>query len=276
MTDLTVGVALAEAVAGLAASGVEDPARDARRLLSHRIGPGRLLDRDAWLTAREAEGFRADVAARMRRQPVSQILGAREFWGRRFEVTPDVLDPRPDTETLIDCALNGPAPERVLDLGTGSGAILLTLLAEWPGASGVGTDLSTGALEVAGRNADAFGLRGRVTFLLSDWLEGVAGRFDLVVSNPPYIAEAEMAGLAPEVREWEPWMALTPGGDGLAAYRTIAARLASVLRPGGRALFEIGADQGQSVPEIFRAAGFASVSLHHDLNKKPRVVEVFH
>ncbi|MEL6125395.1 MAG: peptide chain release factor N(5)-glutamine methyltransferase [Pseudomonadota bacterium] len=276
MTEHTVGRALDAARRIFASAGVEEPLRDARRLLGHRIGQARLLDAEEALGADEAVAFEQDIASRAARQPVSQIIGSREFWGRTFSVTSDVLDPRPDTETLVECALAGPAPVRILDLGTGSGAILLTLLSEWQSATGVGSDLSKAALEVAARNAEALGLTNRATLLLSDWWDRIDGTFDLVVSNPPYISENAMPGLAPEVRLWEPRMALSPGGDGLDAYRRIADDLSTYLAVGGRALFEIGADQGESVPLLFERSGFATVKLHTDLNKKPRVVEVFH
>ncbi|MEO1423105.1 MAG: peptide chain release factor N(5)-glutamine methyltransferase [Pseudomonadota bacterium] len=276
MTEHTVGRALDAARRILASAGVEEPLQDARRLLGHRIGQARLLDAKEALGADEAAAFERDIASRAARQPVSQIIGSREFWGRTFSVTSDVLDPRPDTETLVECALAGPAPVRILDLGTGSGAILLTLLSELQSATGVGSDLSKAALEVAARNAEALGLTNRATLLLSDWWDRIDGTFDLVVSNPPYISENAMPGLAPEVRLWEPRMALSPGGDGLDAYRRIADDLSTYLAVGGRALFEIGADQGESVPLLFERSGFATVKLHTDLNKKPRVVEVFH
>ncbi|MEL6426519.1 MAG: peptide chain release factor N(5)-glutamine methyltransferase, partial [Pseudomonadota bacterium] len=264
MTEHTVGRALDAARRIFASAGVEEPLRDARRLLGHRIGQARLLDAEEALGADEAVAFEQDIASRAARQPVSQIIGSREFWGRTFSVTSDVLDPRPDTETLVECALAGPAPVRILDLGTGSGAILLTLLSEWQSATGVGSDLSKAALEVAARNAEALGLTNRATLLLSDWWDRIDGTFDLVVSNPPYISENAMPGLAPEVRLWEPRMALSPGGGGLDAYRRIADDLSTYLAVGGRALFEIGADQGESVPLLFERSGFATVKLHTD------------
>ncbi len=217
-----------------------------------------------------ADAFHADIDRRARREPVSHILGYREFWGRRFDVTPDVLDPRPETETLIACALDGPAPARVLDLGTGSGAILATLLAEWPNATGVATDLSDRALAVARRNLERHA-PGRFQTVRADWFSGLSGRFDLIVSNPPYITEAAMEALSPEVREWEPHLALTPGGDGLAAYRAIAAGWDRHVAEGGRLLLEIGYDQGVSVPAIF--SPYHS-RVHRDLDGRPRVVEI--
>lgn len=273
----TVRAALAGAAGQLAAAGVPDPARDARRLLAAALGVGAdrltlIADAPVWPGA--AEAFAAMVRERARFRPVAQIVGVRAFWGRDFAVSGAVLDPRPETETLVALALGHPAPRRVLDLGTGSGAILVTLLAEWPDTTGVGTDVDPAALAVAAANAERLGVSARAAFREADWLDGVAGTFDLVVSNPPYIAEAEIAGLAPDVRDWEPRHALTPGPTGLESYRRIAAGLGPVLAPGGRGLFEIGAAQGPAVAGVFTAAGFAVRAVHADLDGRDRVVEV--
>ncbi|MHA6346688.1 peptide chain release factor N(5)-glutamine methyltransferase [Roseivivax sp. CAU 1761] len=272
----TAAAHLAEAARRLDAAGVDDPGRDARRLLAHALGiaPARLTLALPDPLAPEAEAaFAALVARRAARVPVSHLTGRREFWGRSFEVTPDVLDPRPETESLVAEALaRGFA--RVLDLGTGSGCILLTLLAERPAATGLGTDLSAAALDVARRNAGALGCAGRAEFAHGAWWQAVpaASRFDLVVSNPPYIAAAEMAALAPEVRDHEPADALTDHGDGLSAYRAIAAGAGGHLAPGGRLLVEIGAAQGPAVAAIFAAAGLAAVRVLPDLDGRDRVV----
>jgi release factor glutamine methyltransferase len=182
-----------------------------------------------------------------------------------------VLDPRPETETLIAAALDGTF-SRVLDLGTGSGAILITLLAERRLATGTGVDLSEKALSVAAANAASLAVADRAIFLQSDWLRAVSGTFDLVVSNPPYIAEAEMPGLAPEVLQWEPRLALTPGGDGLAAYRSILRDIRLVLTPPGRVLLETGAGQGDAVAALCRAAGLRAVTVLQDIDGRDRVV----
>lgn len=224
---------LAAATRRLAAAGVDDPARDARLLMRWASG----LDGAALSAAlREtpppevAARFEAAVAARAARRPLSHVTGRRIFWGREFEVTPDTLDPRPETETLIAAALDGTAPGRVLDLGLGTGCILLTLLAEWPFARGVGVEVSAPALEVARRNAARLGVADRADLRAGDWYAGLDGRFDLIVSNPPYIPAAEMAGLSPEVREHEP-------GGGADAGRGRARRLSrprrGALRPAG-------------------------------------------
>ncbi|MFD1912354.1 peptide chain release factor N(5)-glutamine methyltransferase [Halodurantibacterium flavum] len=264
---------LPAAIAQLRKAGVEGAPRDARILLAHALG----IEADRLTLALHdplpegaADRFAAAVEARCRRQPVSQIIGWRDFFGRRFRVTPDVLDPRPETETLVAAALEQPF-SRVLDLGTGSGAILLSLLAETD-ATGTGVDLSVPALEVARDNASRLGLEARAEFLVSDWFEDVSGRFDLVVSNPPYITITEMEKLSPEVRAWEPHLALTPGGDGLDAYRRIGARVREYLEPGGRLMVEIGAAQGADVAEIFKAAGLAGITILPDLDGRDRVV----
>lgn len=266
--------ALAVAAARLQAAGIEAAAGDARRLLAFAMGIGadrltlHLMD---GLSAAAEVRFEAALAAREGRQPVAQIVGERLFWGRRFRVTPDVLDPRPETETLIAAAL-GSDFARVLDLGTGSGAILVTLLAERPRATGVGVDVSEPALEVARWNADGLGIAPRAVFQRSDWVASVVGRFDLIVSNPPYISGAEMAGLAPEVRDWEPHLALTPGGDGLDAYRAIAAGVGPHLEPGGRLIVEIGPTQGAAVAALFAAAGLCDIKVRPDMDGRDRIV----
>ena len=270
----TLAVLLAQAVRDLRDAGVPEAATDARALLAHAAGiaPDRLTlhlpDPAADdLVAR----FGALVARRAARAPVSHLTGGRLFWGRRFIVTPDVLDPRPETETLVAQALSAPFA-RVLDLGTGSGAILLSLLAEQTAAVGVGVDLSAPALTVAQRNADAFGLTDRCAFLHGSWFAPVTGRFDLIVSNPPYIAAAEMAALSPEVRLHEPHLALTPGGDGLDAYRAIAAGVMAHLAPQGRLLLEIGPTQGPAVVQLLAQAGLEPAQILQDMDGRDRVV----
>lgn len=266
---------LARGAERLSASGVPQPARDARRLMAEALGvaPDRLtlLAADT-LGAGPAAAFERMIAERARFRPVAQIVGRRAFWGRNFAVTGAVLDPRPETEALVALALGGARASRVLDIGTGSGAILLTLLAEWPEARGVGTDIDEAALAVAAGNASGLGVAERAEFVRADWAAGVSGRFDLVVSNPPYIAEAEIAGLAADVREWEPRHALTPGLTGLEGYRWISLRLGELLAPGGRVFLEIGPAQGAAVVEILSRAGLRNVEVHPDLDGRDRVV----
>jgi release factor glutamine methyltransferase len=271
---MTGAEALRAALPRLQNAGIERAGRDLRLLLAFAIGipPDRLtLVLDDPLSDAAAVRFEAAVQARVSRQPVSQIVGGRQFWGRWFRVTPDVLDPRPETETLIAAALDGTF-SRVLDLGTGSGAILITLLAERRLATGTGVDLSEKALSVAAANAASLAVADRAIFLQSDWLRAVSGTFDLVVSNPPYIAEAEMPGLAPEVLQWEPRLALTPGGDGLAAYRSILRDIRLVLTPPGRVLLETGAGQGDAVAALCQAAGLRAVTVLQDIDGRDRVV----
>ncbi|MHC0052691.1 peptide chain release factor N(5)-glutamine methyltransferase [Actibacterium sp. D379-3] len=268
---MTGNQALIAAVARLRAAGIADAPRDARRLLAHAMGVAAdrltLVLPDP-LTPQAETAFEAAIARRAAREPVSHITGRRVFFGRDFHVGPAVLDPRPETETLIELALAAPF-SRVLDLGTGSGCILLTLLAERPGATGLGVDLSPAALAVARGNAARLGLVG--AFALSDWFSAVTGRFDLIVSNPPYIAADEMAALSPELGH-EPEMALTPGGDGLDAYRAIAAGAPAHLAPGGRLLVEIGPTQAHAVSALFARAGLENISTHPDLDGRDRVV----
>ncbi len=265
---------LRAATARLKAAGVETPARDARRLMAHALemSPDRLtVGLPDKLTPSVEKRFDAAIKAREARQPVSQIVGWREFYGRRFKVTPDVLDPRPDTETLIDWVLRYPF-QNILDLGTGSGCILLTLLVERPDVRGVGIDVSEAAIDVALANAADLGVSKRAFFDTSDWLEDVSGRFDIITANPPYISAGEMTDLAPEVRDHEPHLALCPGGDGLDAYRAIAKRVARHLTPAGPLFVEIGATQAAAVTEIFRNADLEVAPPRQDLNGHDRVI----
>ena len=266
--------ALAPAVARLEAAGVEGAGRDARVLMAHALGiaPDRLtLHLPDEMTGPQVSAFDEAIRARASRQPVAQIIGQRLFWGRWFRVTRDTLDPRPETETLVAAALEQPFL-KVLDLGTGSGCILLSCLAGMPVSQGVGVDISEAALAVAADNSRNLGLDGRARFQRSDWFSQVSGAFDLIVSNPPYIAADEMQALAPEVRDWEPHLALTPGGDGLDAYRTIARGAGARLLPGGRLLAEIGPAQGQAVAAMFAAAGLQDVRVLPDMDGRDRVV----
>lgn len=271
---MTAAEALRAATPQLLAAGIPDAVGDARRLLAHAIGlaPDRLtLHLSDPLTPDQQASFDNAITRRLARQPVSQIVGGRLFWGRMFQVTPDTLDPRPETECLVAEALSAPF-SRLLDLGTGTGCILLSCLADRPMATGLGTDIDPATLAVAARNAASLGLAARAEFRLSDWCADVTGSFDLILSNPPYIAAAEMADLAPEVRLWEPHRALTPGGDGLAPYRSLAQDAPSRLLPGGRLLVEIGPTQGQAVATLFAEAGLGSIRVLPDFDGRDRVV----
>lgn len=275
MTAPTVAAWLRAAQARLApVIGQDEAGRDLRLILLRATGwsAARLGISGAEPMPPEADA-RADamLAARLTRQPLAQILGEWGFYGRDFIVTQDTLVPRPDTETLIELALAQPFSDLV-DLGTGSGAIAVTLLAERGGARAVGCDISQGALDVAARNAARHGVAARLDLQRADWWAGVMGRFDLIVSNPPYVRESDYALLPPEITTWEPRAALTPGGDGLSAYRAILGGLGPHLVPGGRCLVEIGADQGRDVAAIFAAAGLVDIAVHPDINGKDRVV----
>lgn len=262
----------------LARSGVPEAQRDARWLMSAAlmIPRARLLSASGDLIDDAAlETFLGMIEARCLRQPVSQITGRREFWGREFHVTSDVLDPRPETETLVELVLKDvPSPGRVLDLGTGSGVLVVTLLAELADSTGMAVDIDLAALQVAALNAVRHSVDQRVAFRQSDWVTGVNEQFDLIVSNPPYIPAEVVANLDPEVRDWEPRHALTAGPSGLEAYERIACDLDRILAPCGTALFEIGFDQGGSVSALFRGSGFGAVDIHRDLHGRDRVVSV--
>lgn len=264
-----------EGTRALRDAGVPGPERDARLLLAEAISMpvARLTLEPDWpVTMEQVSVFHGFLARRSAREPVSRILGRRVFWGRDFEVTPDVLDPRPETETLIAEALSGGTAKRLIDLGCGSGIIGVTLLAEWPSATGVCSDVSQPCLDVTARNAKTQNVTDRLTLVQSDWFEGVDGEFDLIVSNPPYITEDEMAHLDPDVALHDPHLALTPGGDGLSPYRVLAEGSMNHLSEGGRVLVEIGWKQGPDVAEIFTKAGLSNVKVVADLDGRDRVV----
>ncbi|HUH10899.1 MAG TPA: peptide chain release factor N(5)-glutamine methyltransferase [Brevundimonas sp.] len=267
------------AQARLKAAGVDSPSIDARLLLEAATGAGRvdiLTDPYRVVDADKIAALDAMIDRRVKREPVSRILGKKGFWKIMLNVTPDVLSPRPDTETLLDVVVRAFPPQRafdMIDLGTGSGAILLAALAERAGARGVGTDISTEAIAVARENAANLDLDGRCTFIRTDWAAGFADdSFDLVVSNPPYIPTGDIPGLDPEVREHDPHLALDGGPDGLQPYRDLAPEIARILRPEGVFAVEIGWDQGPQVKALFEAAGFANVKVVKDLGDRDRVV----
>lgn len=272
----TYGAAIAAAAAKLAEAGAPSPERDAELLMrwAARATPEAFsLMRGETVAAEAAARFETAIGQRIAREPVSHITGERLFWGRAFKVTPDVLDPRPESETMIAAALDGPEPERVLDLGVGSGCLLGTVLAERPEATGLGLDASRKALRVANENMEALGLADRATLRMGDWVDGLEEGFNLILCNPPYIAEEEIAALEPEVREHEPRLALTPGGDGMDPYRRIAPELAFCLRRKGRALFEIGPTQAEAVSGIFASFGWPDPIVHKDMDGRDRCLE---
>ena len=259
-------------------AGIESAERDAQLILASHLktDPGMLrlqMDRELTATAFSdavQHAYQTDLQARASGRPVSKILGTRAFWNSAFYVNDDVLDPRPDTELLVETALQQPYT-RALDLGTGSGCIAVTLALESRGATVLATDISEKALSVARRNARAAGVEVAVEFRRSDWFGSVEGMFDLIVSNPPYIAADEMAGLAPDLA-FDPREALTDGADGLSAYREITLHAPKHLVSGGRLLVEIGWQQGDQVAEMVKAAGFDAVRVLPDLAGHDRVV----
>ena len=271
---MTAAEAMVAAMARLRAAGVPDPARDARILLAHaaQVDAARVT-----LIAPEdiahdiAERYEHLIALRAVRVPVSQLIGSREFYGRRFEISSEVLDPRPETESLIEAALAAPF-DRVLDLGLGSGCILVTLLAERPDATGVGVDISEAACLQASANAVLQDVAGRAEILRSDWFDAVEGRFDLIVSNPPYLSAHEMGDIQPELRDHEPRLALTDEADGLTAYRVIAAQAQGYLNAQGRVLVEMGWQQSGAVGDIFTQQGWGDIAILPDLDGRDRIL----
>jgi|TARA_B110000908_G_C10267021_1_gene465220 release factor glutamine methyltransferase len=270
----TAAQAMVVATARLRLAGVDDPARDARILLAHaaKVDASRVTliapdDIAPEISAR----YEQLIALRTQRVPVSHLIGEREFYGRRFKVSCDVLDPRPETETLIEAALAEPFAS-VLDIGTGSGCILVTLLAERESAVGIGTDLSEAACLQAAANAVLNNVDTRAEIFHSDWFGSVRGRYDLIVSNPPYLAATEMDDVSPELRDHEPRMALTDEADGLIGYRMLATFGQRFLDPQGRLLAEIGWQQGPEVIALFQQAGWLNPRLLQDLDGRDRVV----
>jgi release factor glutamine methyltransferase len=263
----------------LEAAGIAGPVIDARLLVEAAAEATRVdivTDPHRLLTPEQAERLEDYLTRREHREPVSQILGRKGFWKIMLSVNENVLTPRPDTETLVEYVLRDfppHAPWRVLDLGVGSGAILLSILAERPAARGLGVDLSEDALAVARDNAANLGLAGRVALLRGDWTAGLGGaEFDLVVANPPYIASEVIETLEPEVKRYEPRLALDGGPDGLDAYRLLAPEILRVLKPGGRFAVEIGYDQKAPVEALFHEAGAQGVVTLRDLADRDRVV----
>lgn len=262
--------------AQLRAAHIENAERDVRKLTAAALAVSAdriTLMSDYSVTPEQAEKFETFVSQRIARKPVARIIGRRQFWGREFEISPDVLDPRGDTETVILEALKTPS-QRVLDLGTGSGILAVTLLAEWPKAQVVASDISSAALAVAAKNAAIHGVQARVEFCQSNWFTAISGQFDLIVSNPPYIAESELPQLSPEVTLYDPKIALSPGKDGVAAYREIAQKARNYLMPNGRIIVEIGAAQATAVYKIFTQNGYREIECLQDLEGKDRVIAV--
>jgi release factor glutamine methyltransferase len=281
--DFEASTARSEALTSLEKTfkiaGIENPAREARVSLcaASGISPVALI-----VEPREPLGSAAwkvqEVAKRRATgEPLSRIVGKREFWGLSFAITPQVLDPRPETETIVEAALSILSDRRedklnILDLGVGSGALLCALLTEFGAARGIGVDISVDAADVAQGNLQACGLSLRAEIRVGDWTSGLEGRFDLIVSNPPYIPTADLAGLPREVRDFDPWLALDGGIDGLAAYRQILAESRRILTPPGWLLAELGVGQAAKVTPIANQCGFTDVTIYQDLAGADRVV----
>ncbi|MDE0172037.1 MAG: peptide chain release factor N(5)-glutamine methyltransferase [Defluviicoccus sp.] len=269
----TVEALLRDAGERLRAAGVPSPRADARLLLRavlDRSAEASIRDPDGPVPIASADRFLTLVERRAGRKPVSRILGEREFWSLGFSLVPDTLDPRPDSEAVVDAALawcgNRSEPLRVLDLGTGTGCLLLSVLSELPRATGVGTDIAEAAVAAAAQNAARHGLSRRASFRRTDWDADIEGQFELILSNPPYIPSSEIGGLEPEVSLWEPRAALDGGADGLDAYRRLAPAIAGRLAPGGAAFLEIGSGQERPVETIMAAEGLARFARKADLS----------
>lgn len=268
----SVGAFLCQAGQVLRAAAIENPRQEARLLLGHAMGATAeqlLRDPRAPVSPAAIPRFRAALAARLDAVPMAHILGRQGFWTLDLAVSPATLIPRPDSEALVEAALEAfpdrRAPLRVLDLGTGTGCLLLAVLSEYEHAFGIGIDLVPEAAALAARNARANGLGDRAAFLTGEWAGAIRGRFDLVLSNPPYIESAAIAGLMPEVARHEPASALDGGADGLDAYRALAAILPGLLAPGGRAILELGQGQRLAVEKLAHAAGLEAVFCRPDL-----------
>jgi release factor glutamine methyltransferase len=272
--SLAIDQLLESSVSVLATAGVESPRLDARILASAvlKCSPNQLLMQSSFaLSDDDQEQFLSLINRRCAGEPVSRILGVREFWSMPFKLSLDTLDPRPDSETLVEVALSLVGAQQasslsVLDAGTGTGCLLLALLSEWSTAIGVGIDVSHGAIVTARANAIALALEDRASFFVADWLTSVEGIFDVVVSNPPYIREDELPALAREVRSYDPLRALLAGPDGLSAYRSLMPDCERLLRPDGVVVMEIGFGQEYPVKLIMEAAGLTRIETHYDLS----------
>jgi release factor glutamine methyltransferase len=271
--------ALKEAVALMKARVADTPVLDARLIVQHALEidwSELYLGADQPLSEPQRVRLAAALARRLAREPVSRIVGRRHFWTLDLAVTPHTLDPRADSETVVEAALaaipDRGAALRVLDLGAGTGALLLALLAELRNAAGLGIDVSFEAARVARANAESHGLGERAAFFVGHWADALSGAFDLIVSNPPYIAVADLAGLPEEVRNFDPALALDGGEDGLAAYRHIMPALSERLAPNGVAVVEIGAGQGDAVTALAAEAGLGLKGRRNDLGRIERAL----
>ena len=277
----SLGEAIAAAARRLSAAGIGNATREALHIAAAAVGrpAASVFAHPEWpINDAELERLQRLTARRVDREPLAYVLGIKEFWSLPFAVTPATLTPRPETETLVEAALAlspaGRGPARLLDLGTGSGCLLLAVLGERPAAHGVGVDRSEAAVRVARANAATIGLADRAAFVVGDWLSPIGGRFDLVVANPPYVADAEIDRLEPEVARHEPRLALAGGADGLDAYRRILPEISRVLTRSGVAILEVGAGQVSAVADLARAARLQLVETRCDLAGIVRSVAV--
>lgn len=280
MSAITLQSLYRDALARLKRAGCDTPGLDARIFMKHALSltdAQLIAGEDRSLNESEAEAVESMIARRLSGEPVSRIIGRREFWGMDFIVTPDVLDPRADTETIVQAAvekLRRTPPHAIVDLGTGSGCLLIALLKEFPLARGTGSDISESALAVARMNAERHNVADRARFVHSRWFDSVDGKFDLIVSNPPYIPNPDIESLAIEVRNHDPILALAGGEDGYDAYRAIIKEIKSHANPGALCYFEVGFDQGENVA---RLAGESDLSVNRiipDIAGIPRAVEI--
>ncbi len=279
-TATTRADALGALTSAMRALEFDQPEREARLLLAAAAGLGArdLIGAPEAPLGSAAPRLEAFAARRAAGEPLSRILGRREFWTLSLAISPDALDPRPESETIVEAALAKFAARRaqalrVLDLGVGSGALLCALLSEFPAARGLGVDLSEGAAALARANVEALGQSSRAEIRVGDWAAGLEGPFDLIVSNPPYVRSGEIAGLAREVREYDPRLALDGGEDGLEAYRALLPQIARLLAPEeGWFFVELGAGQAEAVKDLAAVAGFADLVILNDLARIARVV----
>ncbi|GJL84610.1 MAG: release factor glutamine methyltransferase [Micavibrio sp.] len=264
----------------LATGAIDSPDLDARLIIKAVLNVADadfITCSDISVSDQDNQTIELMIERRLAGEPVSRILGEREFWGLSFKITPDVLDPRPDTETIIEAALKrfgARPPQSIVDLGTGSGCILIALLHEWPSAQGVAVDVSENALSVAKENAERHKVADRIRFVEGDWGQDINESFDLIVSNPPYIPQAIIPNLAPEVQNHDPILALQGGEDGLQAYRAIFSQLKPLMNEDAVALFEIGYDQQNDVVRLAEESRFSIEGIYADLAGNQRVVEI--
>jgi release factor glutamine methyltransferase len=273
----SIGACLEKGATRLTDAGIPDARREARLILAYALGiePAMILGYPE-RPVEDASRFEDLIARRARREPLSHLTGRREFWSLEFEVTAATLDPRADSETLVEAALaalpDHQAPLSIADFGTGTGCLLLALLSDLPNATGLGVDIGEETLAVARRNAVRLGLAERALFAIGDWCDSLAGPFDLIVSNPPYIPAGEIEGLQPEVAKFEPRRALDGGADGLDAYRRLGPDISRLLRPGGVAVLEFGLGQGDAVARLMAAEGLIGQGFSADLAGHDRCV----